>query len=447
MPDPRSDQSPDQSPDQNPDQDPDALELRLVGLGSLPAGAPPDLDDLADRAPTSARWASRAPMLAAAAVVAVLLVALVAVTSRGGTPSGVQVGAGDPTESVAGGGPGTSSPSDGSPLDPPLSATQGSTPGDSVVDPSGTSVPPASVPGGPTTTRPGTGQNDGQNDPTPTTNPTPPITLDVPGEDPAGAPTVTVTGGFTRSVQPYSFCSATMCADGIPTDPPDDVGSSSSLTVEIGASGWNLFANLSPVGGCRAVEAPVTRLADGRFRVDVVGPAGAYDVSLFAQATPGAPVRGDVAAAVRWTSTASGAALPGPRTYAIVVTPGGESYGDPSVFLEHIGSSARLGSASVVISRDGRTTAPIPFAQEPEQSCDDGRSRFFTNRQAVEAALATAGIAPGGGSMTLQVTLVLGGVTYVATAPATASSIGPGGEICRECAKLDFSPALPGYDT
>ena len=113
-------------------------------------------------------------------------------------------------------------------------------------------------------------------------------------------------------LHPHTYCYGNGCVDGF--DPaPVDLGDAGDLRILVPDVFSDLEVSLhertesagpdgAGEGQCRGrgFVAPVEDLGGGWYRVRPYGPAHAYDVSLFAQG------RGDMAAAVRWTTATDG---------------------------------------------------------------------------------------------------------------------------------------------
>jgi len=247
-------------------------------------------------------------------------------------------------------------------------------------------------------------------------------------------PNVVVTSA-TRTVElrPFTYCWTTMCVDGVPPDPPEDLGADDELEVAFALPDWELTATLTAVGQERPryFEVPLEPTGDGTFRLPPAGPAGAYDVSLFGRGDGG-----DVVYAFRWTTTADGP-LPEPTARLAVLADNGgrvDSYG-VELEVRQLAETPAQATATITVRAPDGEEVSFAVPGNPDQLGTEGTVYWSGGMEDGQAAAALADAGP----FTYEVTLVLDGVTHRATATWPDDMI-VGNE---PSVALHFDPALP----
>ena len=246
------------------------------------------------------------------------------------------------------------------------------------------------------------------------------------------APPHVVVSSVTRSVElePFTYCWSNGCADGFPPDPPEDLGADDELEVAFPLPDWTFTATLTLAGDeCpRAFDVPLEPSGEGTYRLPPAGPAGTYDVSLFGQGQGG-----DVAYAFRWTTSGDGP-LPEPEARVAVLADndGMDSYGVELELSDLAGTPVASGASIIVRAADG---SQVTLQPAPQDLCRDGVLYWTGSPEEGRTAAALADAGP----FTYEVTVVLDGVTYRATATWPDDVI-PGNE---PSVPLHFEPALP----
>lgn len=242
------------------------------------------------------------------------------------------------------------------------------------------------------------------------------------------APTYTVQGGENALTLPaWTFCTKTMCADGMPPDPPAGVGRPDQVRVGFSERGWTLTAEFSPVGAdCgRAYDLPLTR--DGSdWVLDPAGPAGTYDVTLSAHGNP----HGDAVATFRWTTPVRGV-LPPPEAGLLT--------DHLELHVRNLATTPQQGRLTVTVtSATGQVSTVRPEHARPEEESGTCRpeGRIDFSPPGIEAP--DLGPYP----RRYDVRLELDGRSYTAAATAPDGAPGVDG---HPTAYLTFDPPLPAF--
>lgn len=275
-------------------------------------------------------------------------------------------------------------------------------------------------------------------DPSPSDRPEP--TSDT-SPTPSTGPTIVVRPGspppvtlrfLDRSVQlaPYSYCYKSLCVDGGPSEPLQEVGSPDQVVVEFPLAGWGFTAYFSPAGDdCGRVQAaPLTPTGEGTFVLEPVGVADTYDVGLFGEGD------GSLGVSFRWTTPTDGP-LPTPEARLAVLANDDPvtSYG---VELHVSNLASTPSSERAIITVRAANGREITFEATPtDRDCMPEGTVYWDGPDADGLAAAQLGDPP----FTYEVELILDDVRYLATATW------PDGEIVGEepSVSLDFFPALP----
>jgi hypothetical protein len=226
-------------------------------------------------------------------------------------------------------------------------------------------------------------------------------------------PDVTVSGGGAKlDLQPYAFCWGNACADGIPPDPPPDIGSADELVVEFPEPGWTFTASFRRAGDpcARTQTAELEPLTKSTHRLVPHGAAGSYDVDLFGQGD------GDLSVRLRWTTPADGP-LPVPEAHLGVLADNDgvvDSYG-VELSVTNLASSPDHATAVVTVAASGGeelSFEPTLTSLAPA-GCDAVEGQvYWTGPDAKGKEAAALGDPP----FTYTVELTLDGTAYVATA-------------------------------
>ncbi|MFQ5555858.1 MAG: hypothetical protein ACE5GC_10880, partial [Acidimicrobiia bacterium] len=183
----------------------------------------------------------------------------------------------------------------------------------SVVDEAGRSLTPAAPAEGDRVSVFGT-------EPPTTTKPTPPPAAVIEPGAVAGQlerpPPVIVGGdGVELALEAWTACWGGGCYDGRAPHPLPDVGSPEEILVEFPVAGWEFSATTRPIGDAcgRNQTEPLVRIGATSHRLEPVGLAGEYEVTLF-----GRGPNGDLFVSFRWVTTVDGV-LPVPAAFASIV--------------------------------------------------------------------------------------------------------------------------------
>ena len=230
-------------------------------------------------------------------------------------------------------------------------------------------------------------------------------------------------------LRPHTWCYRSGCVDGVVRRPPS-VGDPAAVRVRVPVDGWGLVATFTPAGqpcGRRQSVQPVKDA--GWYVLRPAGPAGSYDVELFAQG------EGDMVAGFRWRTPTDGE-LPVPHArLALIADRDGrpDSYG-VELMLENLARMPGSAEARItVVAANGRS---LSFeATRAEQDCwPEGTVYFDGPDPRGEAAAAL-----GGFPFHYAVTVTIDGRRYRASADFPRDEIA-GNE---PSVPLVFSPALP----
>ena len=238
--------------------------------------------------------------------------------------------------------------------------------------------------------------------------------------------------GGSASLDPWTYCYGSVCADGAPPEEPHFVGSPAEVRVSYPLEGWTFSADFSPAGDAcgRHQQVELAPGPDGVTVVRPVGLAGRYDVTLAGAQEGG----GDLFTTFRWDTTTDGA-LPEPTARAAVLADHDgalDSYG-VELALTNLAATPRTAEATIEVRGEtGRTVTLVPRRQrgcQPEGSV----SWLLGDRAAHEATTLD------GDTFTYRVVVVLDGAEHVATATWPDDVI----EGNEPSVALDFLPALP----
>lgn len=229
---------------------------------------------------------------------------------------------------------------------------------------------------------------------------------------------------------PYSFCFASGCADGAPSDVVS-VGSPAEVRVFVPVEGWDLEATVTtgdPRCGRRQTVRPEG--ADGWYVLRPVGRAGEQRVDIFARGDGG-----DMIAAFDWRTPVDGE-LPEPEaSTALIADHDGrpDSYG-VELSLTNLATTPDTATARVTVTAaDG---ASLTFdAHRSAQDCLPEGTVVFDGPDASGREAAALGDFP----FRYDITVTLDGSTHRATARYPADEI-TGNE---PSVRLRFEPPLP----
>lgn len=248
-------------------------------------------------------------------------------------------------------------------------------------------------------------------------------------------PQLTVHGaGPPVTLSPFSYCWGDTCADGAPREPLPDAGRADQLRVELSEIGLTFTAELRQ-SGRPCARTHTVRLGETatHFTIWPAGPAGTYDVNLFADGGPGR----SVSYAFRWTTTRNGV-WPIPAASAAVVADnhGAVEGSEVEVGLENLAKTPGSAAGSLTVtSADGRRTAIRLTRLSPSEGCLSDGSVRFRGTTADGSRAAASGSPP----FRYDVTLVLDGRTYRGTGTWPDDQIAD----FHPYVALRFSPALP----
>ena len=236
-------------------------------------------------------------------------------------------------------------------------------------------------------------------------------------------------------IKPYSYCYDNVCAEGIRAKTLPSIGSPESIVVELGLKDWKIEATFGvPDGGdpycSRSQSTTLKPNADGLYPLTPLGRAGTYDVDLF-----GHGKGGDVAGSFRWQTPTDGPLATPSAVMALIADHDGkpDSYGF-ELILTNLATTPETVSATIkVTAANGQTLTLTPRVAGP--GCrSDGNVTFTLADNKARAAGAIGGL-----PFTYDVTIVLDGTRYRATAKYPDDEI-TGNE---PNVALGFSPALP----
>jgi hypothetical protein len=239
-------------------------------------------------------------------------------------------------------------------------------------------------------------------------------------------------------LKPYTFCWKSGCADGVPPDPPPDIGGPAGVLIEFPVEGWTFTAEFQKAGDpcARTQSVVLERAATTTHTLRPVGYAGTYDVTVSGRGD------GDVFAVFRWTTPTDGP-LPVPEArLAVLADHDGavDSYG-VELSIVNLARSPAEATASVTVTAANGEALTFDAAHEPSQDlgaegCRKIEGSLFWDApddQGVQAA--QLGPAP----FSYDVVLILDGVRYEATARWPDDQI-PDNE---PSVALNFQPPLP----
>lgn len=279
--------------------------------------------------------------------------------------------------------------------------------------------------------------------------------VEVTAGSPSPSPTATTTHGTTMKggpppfriqydgkevrLRPHTYCYGNACVDGFDPDPVD-LGSPAEVRVfvprvfpELEVA---LHEHVSDVDEARCegrgFAAPTEDLGGGWYLVRPFGPAGSYDLSLFAHGG------GDMAAELRWTTPADGPSPTPSARLALIADHDGEpdSYG-LELSIDDLESAPADATATIeVTAANGRS---LRFdATRAKGLCEGADTVYFDGPEARAKEAARLGGFP----FTTTVRLTLGGVVHTATATYPDDEI----EGNEPSVALEFEPALPAWD-
>jgi len=238
------------------------------------------------------------------------------------------------------------------------------------------------------------------------------------------APVFTVQGeGDPIELAAWTFCTKSLCADGMPPEDPLSVGRTEAVTVGFSEPGWTLRAGFAaPDQDCtREFEVPLVRSDGGGWTLEPAGPAGAYEVTLRAAGEPG-----DAFATFAWTTPVSGP-IPGPEAHLLT-----EALELQLRNLLRTPESAR--ATITVTAADGRVTTVRPAAESNVRCSETGLITFYT----ADPASPDYGPEP----RRYEVRLELDGRRYRAEATTPAEVEERDG---HALVALTFDPPLPAF--
>lgn len=278
-----------------------------------------------------------------------------------------------------------------------------------------------------------------------------------PVEPAAGAPTPTATtthGTTTKGgpppfrirydgkeirLGPHTYCYGNSCVDGFDPDPVD-IGSPAEVRVFVPGVFPELDVYLhehvadGDEARCegRAFAAPAEDLGGGWYLLRPFGPAGDYDLSLFAHGG------GDMAAELRWTTPADGPSPTPSARLALIADNDGrpDSYG-LELSIEDLESAPDDATATIEVTAGNGRSLTFDATRAPSL-CEGTDTVFFDGPD----AKATEASRLGGFPFTTTVTLTLDGVVHNATATYPDDEI----EGNEPSVALEFEPALPAWD-
>lgn len=241
-------------------------------------------------------------------------------------------------------------------------------------------------------------------------------------------------GNKKLDIKPRSYCYGNVCAGGIRFKTLPSIGSPESVLVELGLKDWTIEASFRVPDGdhyCgRSQSTTLKPNTAGLYLLTPLGRAGTYDVDLF-----GHGKGGDVAGSFRWQTPTDGPLATPSAVMALITDHDGkpDSYG-LELSLTNLATTPESVSATIkVTAATGQTLKLTPQVAGPGCQSDGNVSFTLANKKARAAA------AIGGFPFTYDVTVVLDGTEYHATAKYPHDEI-TGNE---PNVALKFSPALP----
>ena len=239
--------------------------------------------------------------------------------------------------------------------------------------------------------------------------------------------------GHELQLPPYTWCYTNGCVDGVRATPPALAGSPAEVRIETPIAGWRLTATFSPTGrrcGRRQIVEP-TRAPDGSFVLRPAGPAGRYDVDLFAQGDGG-----DMVATFRWLTSLDGPLATPAARLAVIADHDGhpDSYG-VELAIDNLARTPTESQAHVAVTAANGRSVDFDAEHADNAGCLPEGSIYFDGPDDDGKRAAALGPAP----FTYTVTLVLDGRTYRASADYPDDVIA-GNE---PSVSLSFRPPLP----
>jgi hypothetical protein len=290
------------------------------------------------------------------------------------------------------------------------------------------------------------------------------IAEESPNATPSGsAPTATITGGTEHEhtsveqpppfrvryderelvLHPHTYCYDSGCVDGV--DPsPTDIGSPGEIQVYVPVREFELSVYAkeltrvpgheeNPFCGGRTFEVPVEDLGDGWYAVHPHGPAGRYEIELFASGA------GDMIGTLRWRTPTDGR-LPKPSArLALIADHDGEpdSYGLELAIDDLAATPASVSAEIEVTAGNGKSMTIV--AQQFDDPCRSAGDLYFSRPDEAAKAASQLGDFP----FTTTVTLTLDGHVHRAVAVYPDDEI----EGHEPSVALNFTPELPAQRT
>lgn len=236
----------------------------------------------------------------------------------------------------------------------------------------------------------------------------------------------------------HTYCYGNACVDGVIQE-PIDIGSAAELRVFVPVPEFDLAVHLREASGSttdpchgRGFAAPVENLGGGWYLLRPFGPAGSYEVDLFASGG------GDMVGILRWTTPTDGPSPTPSARLALIADHDGrpDSYG-LALSIDDLESAPADAMATIEVTAGNGHS--LTFAAERAQDgCQPADSVSFDGPDSMAKKASGLGDFP----FRITVTLILGGVVHVATATYPDDEIA-GSE---PSVTLDFQPALPAWD-
>ena len=252
------------------------------------------------------------------------------------------------------------------------------------------------------------------------------------GGDLDAPPPVTVRyGDDAVELEPWTFCYANGCADGMPPEDPHDVGSPEEVVIDFPLSGWSFNATFKTAGEeCgREFPAQAEPLGDGSFVLRPAGYAGSYDVTLFGKGD------GDLFVTFRWTTRDDGP-LPQPKArMALLAEHDGklDSYG-VELMLSDLAQTPEDAAATITVRASNGDEVTFE-AKRARSNCWPEGTVYWDGPD--DEGMAAEELP--GQRFTYEVDVTLDGEHYVGTA-IWPDDVIKGNE---PSARLEFEPELP----
>jgi hypothetical protein len=241
-------------------------------------------------------------------------------------------------------------------------------------------------------------------------------------------------GGTELHLNPVTYCYTGGCVDGAGENPPT-VGAPEELFVFVPVSQFDELIVGQVEGGdlCagRQVVAETTSMGGGWWSVRPRGPAGDYQVDLFARGGGG-----DMAANLRW-QTPQNRPLPDPAArLALIADHDGrpDSYG-VELAVTNLPASPAAHSATITVTAGNGRSMTFDATRSADAPCQGEGAIYFDGPD--DKGLKAAAL--GGFPFTTTVALTLDGVRHVATATYPDDEI----EGNEPSVALEFDPPLP----